>query len=117
MKTIKLLFTISILIFTSCNAELTTQEKAEQLVYNYLMDNLKDPDSYQSVSFDVIKESQSDEYDIYSITHKYRAKNGFGGYNFVEKTFYINGKMDAIIDAYGDNQLVLEFFKLNKVKK
>lgn len=52
----------------------------------YLIENLRDPNSYERISLD-FNESR------YSVTIKYRAKNGFGGYVVDSITFYfVEGK-------------------------
>lgn len=48
----------------------------------YLIENLRDPNSYERISLD-FNESR------YSVTIKYRAKNGFGGYGVDSITFYL----------------------------
>lgn len=48
----KLLFILCIIGLFSCKE--TQEEKAQSLVENYLKENLKDPSSYESVSFGVI---------------------------------------------------------------
>ena len=58
-------------------------------VKDYLKKNLRDPDSYQSIEWGkVILLS----YGTYEVRHKYRAKNGFGGYDIEEKLFIIQDK-------------------------
>lgn len=55
-------------------------------VEKYLDSHLKDPDSYQSIFWSqVVKDTTT-----YSVRHKYRAKNGFGGYSIEDKVFYLN---------------------------
>ena len=48
---------------------------------------LKDPKSYESISW---SEVGTDELGEYYIRHRYRAKNSFGGYVVEEKTFYLD---------------------------
>lgn len=56
-------------------------------VERYLKNNLRDPDSYQSIEWSkVIKNDNG----TFVVRHKYRAKNGFGGYNIEEKIFVLN---------------------------
>lgn len=61
-------------------------------VESYLKQHLKDPDSYQSIEWDHVKEisdkitSENGGYK-YSVLHKYRAKNSFGGYNIETDLF------------------------------
>lgn len=66
-------------------------------VVTYLKENLKDPRSYESISWS--KVMHKDGY--YIVRHKYRAKNGFGGYVIENKLFYI--------DLYGKVYKIQEF--------
>ncbi len=56
-------------------------------VVNYLKNEyLRDPDSYQSIEWsELTKGSQK-----YMVRHKFRAKNGFGGYDVENKIFYLD---------------------------
>ena len=66
-------------------------------VVNYLKQNyLQDPDSYQSIEWsELTKGSQK-----YMVRHKFRAKNGFGGYVVENKIFYLNleGEVIEVLD-------------------
>lgn len=56
----------------------------------YLKQNLRDPESYRPDFWSKV----SRDGENYQVTHRYRAKNGFGGYVLEEKTF--------ILDASGN---------------
>ncbi len=59
-------------------------------VVNYLKHTLRDPDSYQSIEWSaVLKEPEG-----HGVRHKYRAKNGFGGYVINNEIF--------IMDVHGN---------------
>lgn len=66
-------------------------------VVTYLRENLKDPRSYESISWS--KVMHKDNY--YLVRHKYRAKNSLGSYGVENKLFYI--------DLYGDIYKIEEF--------
>ncbi|MGB5988151.1 MAG: hypothetical protein WBG43_00195 [Marinifilaceae bacterium] len=55
-------------------------------VVEYLKKNLNDPDSYQSIVWGRVNKEGNN----YTVTHKYRAKNGFGGYVIELKHFVLN---------------------------
>ncbi|MGE0020710.1 MAG: hypothetical protein AB7S72_13645 [Draconibacterium sp.] len=55
-------------------------------VVTYLKEKLKDPKSYESISWS--KVMHKDGY--YLVRHKYRAKNSLGGYVIENKLFYID---------------------------
>lgn len=66
-------------------------------VEDYLSNNLKDPDSYESIEwFKVVEKS-----DGYYVKHKYRAKNSFGGYVINCQLFHLNrrGQVVEVIDV------------------
>lgn len=65
-------------------------------VKSYLKNHLKDPDSYESIEWSVIKKSSNG----YSVRHKYRAKNSFGGYVVENKVFYMDsdGNVIRVVD-------------------
>ena len=67
------------------NAERNVGNKCQVAVILYLKSSLNDPDSYEEVSWSKVDESDAG----YSITHKFRAKNGFGGKILTQKTFYM----------------------------
>lgn len=55
-------------------------------VKEYLKTYLKDPDSYESIEWGKVMETQSG----YMVRHKYRAKNSFGGYTIEDKIFHLD---------------------------
>ena len=55
-------------------------------VENYLERTLRDPDSYESIEWSEVKEKS----DGYYVRHKYRAKNGFGGYVVANQLFHLD---------------------------
>ena len=70
-------------------------------VEEYLKSNLSDPDSYQEISWSVVvklNDSKEEGFPKYQVRHKYRAKNGFGGYVVEEKIFrldYLGNVVDS----------------------
>ncbi len=61
-------------------------------VERYLKDNLKDPDSYESITwYNVITIGTG-----FRVMHKYRAKNSFGGYAISQKVFTLDSKGSVI---------------------
>ena len=63
----------------------------------YLRNNyLKDPKSYESISWDIRKSS-----DGYIVRHKFCAKNSFGGYVVENGVFYLDGNYNVTsFDVY-----------------
>lgn len=55
-------------------------------VIDYLKKNLKDPKSYEGIEWSKVKEETYG----YSVYHKYRAKNSFGGYVVESQVFHID---------------------------
>ena len=55
-------------------------------VKEYLKKNLKDPKSYESIEWSKVKEESYG----YSVYHKYRAKNSFGGYVIESQIFHLD---------------------------
>lgn len=55
-------------------------------VVKYLKNNLKDPDSYESIEWGNVTETDNG----YIVRHKYRAKNSFGGYVIEHLIFHID---------------------------
>jgi hypothetical protein len=51
---------------------------------------LKDPDSYQSISWSAVQQVNNNSQYKYYVRHKFRAKNGFGGYAIEEMIFYLD---------------------------
>ncbi len=98
MKRFKLLLIVTFFI-ASCT--ITPQQKAEKAVKNYLKENLKDWKSYEGLSFSFSEGDYPTTYGkgSYYISHKYRAKNGFGAYDIYNQTFILN-KNFSIIESY-----------------
>lgn len=64
---------------------------AKRCISEYMADNLKDPDSFDPISWDVL--DRSDDANVSKIRVRYRARNGFGALDIYEQTFvtpYIN---------------------------
>lgn len=60
--------------------------KCKVAVMIYLKRVLNDPDSFEEVSWSKVEETELG----YTITHTFRAKNGFGAKILNQKTFYLN---------------------------
>ena len=67
-------------------------------VEDYLERTLCDPDSYESIEWSEVKEKA----DGYYVRHKYRAKNGFGGYVVTNQLFHLDssGNVVDVKDLY-----------------
>ena len=67
-------------------------------VKDYLKYTLRDPDSYESIEWSEVKEKA----DGYYVRHKYRAKNGFGGYVVANQLFHLDfsGNVVEVIDLH-----------------
>ena len=86
-------------IIPMCSNSNTSNSGSTSTVYNSSWDNsvsqverhlkstLRDPDSYQSVEWGQVTSSGDGGS---TVRHKYRAKNGFGGYNTEERIFKID---------------------------
>lgn len=61
-------------------------------VEKYLKSSLRDPDSYESIEWSEVKETSTG----YVVRHKYRAKNGFGGYVVSNQLFYMDSDGNVI---------------------
>lgn len=62
-------------------------------VKDYLKENLKDPNSYESIEWsNVVKQSDGS----FRVRHKYRAKNSFGGYVVENKVFALDSNGNVI---------------------
>ena len=61
-------------------------------VKKYLQNNLKDPNSYESIEWGKVIENENG----YIIRHKYRAKNSFGGYTIENNIFHLDLKGNVI---------------------
>lgn len=73
-------------------------------VENYLKQQyLKDPDSYESISWSKVQIFDDGLNYKYMVRHKFRAKNGFGGYNVENKVFYLD-KDGNVIDVKNFDQ-------------
>lgn len=61
---------------------------------------LKDPDSYEGIEWSKVQIDNSNSLYKYYVRHKYRAKNGFGGYVVEEKLFYLDqsGNVVSVTD-------------------
>lgn len=72
-------------------------------VENFIKGNIKDPDSYQSIKWNKLIKSPEG----YEIGHKFRAKNGFGGYDIAYWGFTLdtNGTVIQVIDL--DSQKII----------
>lgn len=90
---------VALLIAILANVDTTTNTNSDSYrqaaVRSYLKRNLKDPESYQSIDWDMGQYGSSPY-----VKHRYRAKNSFGGYVIEEKTFIFNeaGNITDIID-------------------
>ena len=67
-----------------------------QQVEQFLDDNLRDPDSYESIDWSPVTETENGYY----VRHKYRTRNGFGGMNIENKIFHLdkNGNVTGYTD-------------------
>ncbi len=63
-------------------------------VEKYLKQNLKAPDSYESIEWSSVVEKDGN----YQVRHKYRARNSFGGY-VIENCIFILNKEGEVIDV------------------
>ena len=68
------------------NVSNSSYDASVSQVIDYLKKNLKDPKSYEGIEWSKVKE----ETDGYSVYHKYRAKNSFGGYVIEAQIFYLD---------------------------
>lgn len=67
-------------------------------VEDYLKNQyLKDPDSYQSISWSTVVIQQNKDYK-YFVRHNFRAKNSFGGYVVESKIFYLDAN-GTVVDV------------------
>jgi hypothetical protein len=81
------------------NSKNSSKEKPREAVVNsawdgsvyqaekYLKDRLKDPDSYESISWGEVSKNEQGNYVTWV---KYRAKNSFGGYNVGQQAFTLS---------------------------
>ena len=72
----------------------SVKQVKEYLKYSYL----RDPDSYESIEWSEVKRKD----DGYYVRHKYRAKNGFGGYVVANQLFHLDfsGNVVDVKDLY-----------------
>jgi len=78
----------------SDNTEIVSNSGYDASVYQveqYLKrEYLKDPDSYEGIEWSKVQKDNTNSLYRYYVRHKYRAKNGFGGYVVEEKIFYLD---------------------------
>jgi len=66
-------------------------DSSVQQVEDWLMENLRDPDSYESIEwYEVQKGVGDDGQTIYAARHKYRSKNSLGGYVVNDDVFLLD---------------------------
>lgn len=58
---------------------------------------LKDPSSYEGIKWSKVNKNSDG---TYSVTHTYRAKNGFGGYAILTNTFVIAEDGWTVVNVY-----------------
>lgn len=111
MKKLKLLlslFVVGIFLVTATatgdDDSSTGAENSNKTVYNsswdasvrqvedYLESTLRDPDCYEGIEWSEVKETSNG----YVVRHKYRAKNGFGGYVVSNQLFYMDSNGNVI---------------------
>ncbi len=90
----------AILLFTSCRQP-STEDKMKKLVKGYLDSTLKDPKSYEPISFeiDTINDlNNPEDKTVYGfmVTHKFRAKNGFGAIDLNDLEFRIDSAVTKV---------------------
>ena len=99
-KLLIFLFFIICLCATYCDGNSDKplrQTEVQASVRMYLRNNLSDWDSYKSISWS----NFSNDGEEYSILHKYKAKNIFGGYVTKVSRFYVNQEGVVIyVDEY-----------------
>lgn len=69
-----------------------TEDEAKALVIHYILNNMKDPNSYESVSWGPLEKTQEidGEGGGWNIKHKYRGTNSFGATVTEERIFIIH---------------------------
>ena len=65
-------------------------------IENYLKSTLRDPDSYEGIDWSEVQIVNLPQHK-YVVRHKYRAKNGFGGYIIENQLFYLDS-LGAIVN-------------------
>jgi len=70
-------------------------------VEQYLKKTLKDPDSYEGIEWSPVQKLSNGSY---SVRHKYRAKNSYGGYVIENQIFYYDasGNVTSVIPYTGE---------------
>lgn len=85
---------------SSNNTEAVVNSVYDGSVYqveNYLKrEYLKDPQSYDGIDWSTVQKEDNNSLYKYSVRHKYRAKNSFGGYVIEEKIFYLDKSGNVI---------------------
>ena len=93
---------VALLAIAACSHSDPKIEKAHELVTQAVKDSLKDPESYESVSFsellklkDTVKVVDGQSYPEifngeYEIAHTYRSKNAYGGVVTKSDVFHID---------------------------
>lgn len=69
-----------------------TEDEAKCLVVNYILNHMKDPNSYESVSWGPLKKTQEidGEGGGWNIRHKFRGTNSYGGVVSEENIYIIH---------------------------
>ena len=71
---------------TSVEVKNSSWDGSVSQVVKYLKNNLKDPNSYESIEWGNVTKTDNG----YVVRHKYRAKNSFGGYVIEHQLFHID---------------------------
>jgi len=108
------LFIVAFLVLPYGSAVGQTVENSEwdgsvHQVETWLEENLKDPDSYESIEWYEVQQKYVDgKGSIYLVRHEYRSKNSFGGYTVNDDVF--------ILDSEGTVANRLSYEKWRKLK-
>lgn len=78
---------------TSATVRNSGYDASVHQVKSYVKQNLRDPDSYQSIEWSAVQTKTNGGY---YVRHKYRAKNGFGGYVIENKIFHLDNQGNVI---------------------
>jgi hypothetical protein len=78
--------------YTTVRVENSSWDNSVSQVKDYLEKNLKDPKSYESIEWSEVQKVGEN----YRVTHKYRAKNSYGGYAIENQVFTINNNGEII---------------------
>ncbi|WP_345100518.1 hypothetical protein [Mucilaginibacter panaciglaebae] len=93
---------IAMLAVACSSAPPTNEEKAHELITQAVKDSLKDPESYESVSFSELKklkdttivvdgQSYPQQYQgAYEMAHTYKSKNAYGGILTKSDVFHVD---------------------------